>query len=542
MLAIGDKINLTIDTLSSDGQGIAHYNGMAVFVPSALPGENVSACITKVTSSYAIAQAESIENFSSDRQKAECPAYGLCGGCDLMHIDYAAQLEFKRQQVKNALERIGGFRGIEVNPVIGMDDPWNYRNKAVFSFARSHNKVVFGCIERRSHNVIPVPECLIQFPESTEIMNTITDWADKFRVPPYDVRTRKGILRHAVLRKTKEGIMAVVVTTGSLPNKNELVKMLTGTPFPVPVCSILHNINSRDTNLITGKDYSLLYGRERLIERIGDLDFSVSAESFLQVNPVQTNTLYLEAINGLELEKTDNVIDLYCGIGTISLLLSKHVHSVTGVEYVRQAVRDAELNAKLNGIKNAGFVCGKVETVLPELIKTNEYSALVLDPPRKGADKQALDAIVKSGIPRIAYVSCDPATLARDCKILCAQGYKITSVQPVDMFPQTHHVETVCLLSKLINPHNHIEIDLDLDELDLTSAESKATYQQIKDYVSDNAGLNVSSLYVAQVKNKCGIRERANYNHPKNSESRQPECPPEKERAIRDALKHFGMI
>lgn len=456
MLAKNDIVELKIDSMSSDGKGIGRYKGMAVFVPLVLPGENASVRITKVTSSYAVGEAKNIYDISKERSVPECPVYGRCGGCDLMHIDYASQLEFKRRQVADALGRIGGFRAVEVKPVLGMEEPWRYRNKAVFSFAYGEGKTSFGCFERRSHNVISLSECKIQFSEAAEIMDAIAGWADRYDIFPYSGGSGRGLLRHAVIRKTDEGIMAVLATTGGLPRKEELIKAIIDTELPV--FSIINNINAKDTDLATDGKNILLYGKERLAEKIGGLTFSVSAESFLQVNPVQTGLLYGEALRSLGLSASDNVIDLFCGVGTLSLLMAKNVSSALGIESVQAAVNDAKLNARLNGIANAEFICGSAEKVLPELVEKarrpsaknrifiGDFSALTLDPPRRGAEKQTLDAIIKSGIRRIAYLSCDPATLARDCKYLCSGGYRIVSVQPVDMFPQTHHVETVCSL------------------------------------------------------------------------------------------------
>ena len=284
------------------------------------------------------------------------------------------------------------------------------------------------------------------------------------------------------------------------------------------------------------------FGSAELAETVCGLKFNVGAHSFLQVNPEQTQKLYLAAANALNLTANDDVADVFCGIGTISLLLAQRARSVLGIEAVSPAVKDARRNAKLNNIKNAEFICENAETALPRLVAEGKrFSAILLDPPRRGAEKPALDAIVNSGAERIAYVSCNPATLARDCKILAAAGYAPMSVQPVDMFPMTHHVETVCLLSKL-QSKEHVEIEVKMDELDLTAAEKKATYEEIKAYVLEHTGLKVSYLYIAQVKQKYGIIERENYNKPKSEDAKQPQCPLEKERAITEALKHFGMI
>ena len=618
-LKTGDEIEIEITALSSGGHGIGRYQGFAVFVPFTWMGDHITAQITKVQKNYAEAKLVDILIPSPERVEPPCHAFGSCGACSLMHASYSAQLEAKRRIVQDAFERIGGISGVKVKPTIGMDTPLCYRNKASFPFGNHNGRVVFGCYEKRSHRLIPLDGCLIQNEKSIIAMKTLCKWANDFGIRAYDptptgsmgngrrrardasavssTNTKKqGILRHGVIRCTEGGTMVIVVTTGKLPHRDELVERLLSS---IPdIKSIIHNVNPNDTNLIMGRENRVLFGSDTVIEDLNSLSFAVSAQSFLQVNPKQTIVLYNAAIDALELNMSDSVIDLYCGIGTISLLMAKRVKKVLGIEAVPAAIEDAKRNAVRNKLNNASFICGSVEDVLPKIlrhgsvrhgvsaqmtdngngienrafecgsIKTEspesegslpacdsaeggtypgtlgagkEFTALVLDPPRVGVDKAAIDAIAASGIGRIAYVSCNPATLARDCKLLCAGGYVINSVQPVDMFPETEHVETVCLLSKL-NAKQHIEINLDMDELDLTDAEKKATYQEIKDYVLEHSGLKVSSLYIAQVKQKCGIIERKNCNKPKSEDAKQPQCPPDKEKAITEALKYFGMI
>ena len=656
-LKTGDEIEIEITALSSGGHGIGRYQGFAVFVPFTWMGDHITAQITKVQKNYAEAKLVDILIPSPERVEPPCPAFGSCGACSLMHASYSAQLEAKRRIVQDAFERIGGISGVTVKPTIGMDTPLCYRNKASFPFGNHNGRVVFGCYEKRSHRLIPLDGCLIQNEKSIIAMKTLCKWANDFGIRAYDptptgsmgngrrrardasavssTNTKKqGILRHGVIRCTEGGTMVIVVTTGKLPHRDELVeRLLSAIP---DIKSIIHNVNPNDTNLIMGRENRVVFGSDTVIEDLNSLSFAVSAQSFLQVNPKQTIVLYNAAIDALELNMSDSVIDLYCGIGTISLLMAKRVKQVLGIEAVPAAIEDAKQNAVRNKLNNASFICGSVEDVLPKIlrhgsvrhgvsaqmtdngngmenrafacgsiktespesqgslpaydsnkggachgtldtgnesvacgsIKTEspesqgslpacdssegrtypgtlgagkEFTALVLDPPRVGVDKAAIDAIAASEIGRIAYVSCNPATLARDCKLLCAGGYVINSVQPVDMFPETEHVETVCLLSKL-NAKQHIEVNLEMDELDLTDAEKKATYQEIKDYVLEHSGLKVSSLYIAQVKQKCGIIERENYNKPKSEDAKQPQCPPDKEKAIKEALKHFGMI
>ena len=656
-LKTGDEIEIEITALSSGGHGIGRYQGFAVFVPFTWMGDHITAQITKVQKNYAEAKLVDILIPSPERVEPPCPAFGNCGACSLMHASYSAQLEAKRRIVQDAFERIGGISGVTVKPTIGMDTPLCYRNKASFPFGNHNGRVVFGCYEKRSHRLIPLDGCLIQNEKSIIAMKTLCKWANDFGIRAYDptptgsmgngrrrardasavssTNTKKqGILRHGVIRCTEGGTMVIVVTTGKLPHRDELVeRLLSAIP---DIKSIIHNVNPNDTNLIMGRENRVVFGSDTVIEDLNSLSFAVSAQSFLQVNPKQTIVLYNAAIDALELNMSDSVIDLYCGIGTISLLMAKRVKQVLGIEAVPAAIEDAKQNAVRNKLNNASFICGSVEDVLPKIlrhgsvrhgtsarmtdngngmenrafacgsiktessesqgslsacdsaeggichgtldtgnesvacgsIKTEspesegslpacdsaeggtypgtlgagkEFTALVLDPPRVGVDKAAIDAIAASGIGRIAYVSCNPATLARDCKLLCAGGYVINSVQPVDMFPETEHVETVCLLSKLKSTQ-HIEVELDIDELDLTAAEKKATYDEIKAYVLEHSGLKVSSLYIAQVKQKCGIIERKNCNKPKSEDAKQLQCPPDKEKAITEALKYFGMI
>ena len=367
------------------------------------------------------------------------------------------------------------------------------------------------------------------------------DCANELEIPAYDEAAHSGSLRHVVVRVSATGeIMAILVTKGELAQKERFIARLRAC---IPgLVSIVYNRNDADTNVIFGAHFETIWGKPYIEDVICGLHFRVSAASFLQVNAKQTEKLYHTAVHALQLHGTERIVDLYCGIGTISLLLAQHAAHVDGIEFVQEAIKDAEENAKLNGIKNAGFHCGAAEEILPRLVQDGLHpDAVVLDPPRKGCEPPVLEALLASGAQKIVYVSCNPATLARDARILADGGFQLVSAQPVDMFPQTAHVETVVLLSKL-NTKQHIEVDLNLDELDLTAAESKATYDEIKAYVLEKYGLKVSSLYISQVKRKCGLEVGQNYNLSKKEDAKVPQCPPEKEAAIMDALKHFQMI
>lgn len=441
-----DDITLEITGMTDEGSGVGRYEGFAVFVPYAMVGETVSVHIIKVTSSYAVGKLSSVLVSSENRVTPPCPVFRKCGGCALQHMSYKAQLDFKRQKVKDALERIGGFAGIEVKPVLGMDEPLRYRNKGSFPFASINGSPRWGLYAERTHRLIETDDCVIESEESVSAANAVRAWASENNVSVYDEETGKGLLRHVVTRTMTGGTAVVVVTTGKLPNEKALVSHIISSVKNT--VSIYHNINNKNTNVICGDKYRLIWGEQNVIHNILGLDFEVSPESFLQVNTHQTEKLYDIAVEGLELNGSETCADIFCGIGTISLLLAKKSASVVGVEYVERAVEDAKRNALRNGISNAEFYSGAAEEVLPRLIEQgSRFDKAVLDPPRKGADAAVLRAVIASGAERIAYVSCNPATLARDLKIL-SSAYKIDSVQPVDMFAMSGHVETVVLLSK----------------------------------------------------------------------------------------------
>ena len=442
-----DNITLQIDNLGSEGQGIGRYNGFAVFVPHALPGEVIEAHIIKVAKNYAIGKLISITSISPKRVEPQCTAFLKCGGCTLEHLEYEAQLEFKRRQVVDALERIGGFVGIRVEKTLGMPNPKRYRNKASFPFAGTEIGVELGFYAINSHRLVPVDDCMIQGKECMSAMRIVRGWANKFNIPVYDERTGNGILRNLIVRTTGLGeIMVTVVTSGALPHADELVSMLRESVTGLK--AVVHNINSQNTNVILGDQYKTVWGSGYVTERICGLLFDVSSASFLQVNTAQTELLYQSVMKLLDIRKDETVLDIYCGIGTITLLASKRAKKVIGIEEVPQAVEDAGRNARKNAIENAMFICASAEEALPTLVAHGvSADCIILDPPRKGCHELVLRAIAQSRVRRIAYVSCNPATLARDCKMLAAMGYEIKCVQPVDMFCETAHVETCVLLS-----------------------------------------------------------------------------------------------
>ncbi len=440
-----DDITVEISAVSGEGAGVGRFNGFAVFVPYALAGETVEAHIIKVAGTYAVGKLTRVINAAPQRIAPPCPSYYKCGGCTLQHVSYAAQLEIKRVQVRDALERIGGFNGVYVRPTIGMREPLRYRNKGSFPFACVGGEVKWGLYAARSHRLIAAEDCIIERSEAVAAADAVRGWAEANGVAPYDEESCTGVLRHVITRQLTGGTAVCVVTTGELKNSADLVKRLRAA-LP-ELRSAVHNINHRDTNVICGDEYRVIWGEPTVTQRIAGLDFEVSAESFLQVNPLQTEKLYSLAVDGLGLSGSETVADIFCGIGTITLLLAGKARSVVGLEYVEKAIGDAKRNAVKNGVTNAKFYCGAAEKLLPRLVREGmKFDAVTLDPPRKGADPAVLEAVAASGAQRIAYVSCNPATLARDLKHLAVLGYAIESVQPVDMFPQTSHVECVVLM------------------------------------------------------------------------------------------------
>ena len=437
------ELILEITGVTSEGQGVGRSEGVAFFVPFALPGETVKAHIIKVEKRFCIAKVIEILSESPHRVAPLCEAYEKCGGCALMHMDYAEQLKTKTQIVRDCLERLGGFIGVEVQDTIGMSDPWRYRNKGSFPVGFVDGAVVFGFYAERSHRLIPLFDCPIEDERITAIARAVTEWAKRNHVRVYDETTGKGCLRACVVRIASTGErMVAVVTKGELPTEGSLVRMIDAE-------SLYHNRNDRNTNVLFGPSFRLLKGTPAITERQGDLQFLVSPQSFLQVNPTQTEVLYDTAIRLLDPKPDESVADVYCGIGTISLALARHAKSVIGIECVPEAIDDAKKNAALNGIENTLFLCGLAEDVLPSLVeKGMRPDAIVIDPPRKGCEEAVLNAIAESGVNRLVYVSCNPATLARDAKILSTYGFRIEHVQPVDMFPHTQHIECVVCIQR----------------------------------------------------------------------------------------------
>ena len=550
------EFTVSIEDMSEDGAGIGKLDGYIWFIKDAVIGDVVRARAMKMKKNYGFARLMEILTPSEARVEPKCPVARQCGGCQLQAMSYEEQLKFKERKVKNHLLRIGKFKEDEIHmlPIMGMKEPWRYRNKAQFPFGLDKNgNIVAGFYAGRTHDIIECEDCLLGVEENKDILGIIKGFMRVHGIRPYDETTHKGLVRHALIRKgfhSGEIMVCLVINGKDIPAKEQLVEELCQVKG---MTSISYSINQEKTNVIMGKEIVNLYGPGYITDNIGNVTYQISPLSFYQVNPVQTEKLYGTALEYAGLTGKETVWDLYCGIGTISLFLAGKAKKVCGVEIIPQAIDDARENAKRNHIENAEFFVGKAEEVLPEFYEkaTTEASSdemlhpdvIVVDPPRKGCDDACLNTMLRMQPGRIVYVSCDSATLARDLKILCDGGYEIRKVRGVDQFGMTVHVETVCLLSKLHEAKHHVNVRLDMDELDLTSAESKATYEEIKAYVAEhNDGMKVSNLYIAQVKAKYGIIERENYNKPKSDDARQPKCPKEKEEAIAEALKAFKMI
>ena len=539
-----DLVTLEIEDCGIDGEGIGKADGFTVFVKDAVIGDTVTAKIIKAKKNYGYGRLMEVLKPSPYRVEPKCEFARQCGGCQLQALSYDQQLVFKTNKVKGHLERIGGFTDIPMEPIIGMDELFHYRNKAQFPVGRNkEGKIVTGFYAGRTHNIIENRDCALGVAENKEVLDRVIAHMEKYGIEPYNEATGKGLVRHVLIRYgyfTKEVMVCLILNGNKIPKEELLVKSLCEIPG---MTSITINVNKKHSNVILGEEIRLLWGQEYITDRIGDISYQISPLSFYQVNPMQTQKLYAKALEYADLHGEETVWDLYCGIGTISLFLAQKAKFVRGVEIVPAAIENAKENAKLNGLENTEFFVGKAEEVLPREYKKNGVYAdvIVVDPPRKGCDETLLETMVEMNPERIVYVSCDSATLARDLKYLCERGYELRKVCPVDQFGMTVHVETVVLLSQQ-KPDDTIEIDLDLDELDATSAELKATYQEIKDYVLKESGLKVSSLYISQVKRKCGIEVGENYNLPKTENPKVPQCPKEKEDAIKAALKYYAMI
>ncbi|QGM29005.1 23S rRNA (uracil(1939)-C(5))-methyltransferase RlmD [Bacillus sp. N3536] len=442
-----DQLAVYIEDLTHDGSGVAKVDGYPLFIHGGLPYEKAEVRVLKTLKNYGFAKLLNIVEPSPFRVEAPCPVFYECGGCQLQHINYEGQLKWKENMVRNVMQRLGKIDA-PVLPVKGMDNPWEYRNKSQIPFGLADGKVIAGFYQAKSHRIADTPTCLIQSDEADRLMRAFKEKALELDLVPYNEDTKKGQLRHLVVRKGRATgeVMVVLVTKHPKLSKKEAIIELIREAEP-KVTSIMQNVNSRNTNVIFGDETNLLWGKPTIEDLIGDVRFEISARSFYQVNPEQTEVLYKQALDYAQLSGDETVIDAYCGIGTISLFLAQRAKQVLGVEIVPQAIEDAKRNAELNGFTNTYFEAGPAEEVIPRWYKEGKNAdVLVVDPPRKGCDEALLTTIIEQRPKRVVYVSCNPATLARDLRILEDGGYKTQEIQPVDMFPQTTHCEAVAWL------------------------------------------------------------------------------------------------
>ena len=552
-----DLVTLEIEDCGIDGEGIGKADGFTVFVKDAVIGDTVTAKIIKAKKNYGYGRLMEVLKPSPYRVEPKCEFARQCGGCQLQALSYDQQLVFKTNKVKGHLERIGGFTDIPMEPIIGMDELFHYRNKAQFPVGRNkEGKIVTGFYAGRTHNIIENRDCALGVAENKEVLDRVIAHMEKYGIEPYNEATGKGLVRHVLIRYgyfTKEVMVCLILNGNKIPKEEQLVKSLCEIPG---MTSITINVNKKHSNVILGEEIRLLWGQEYITDRIGDISYQISPLSFYQVNPMQTQKLYAKALEYADLHGQETVWDLYCGIGTISLFLAQKAKFVRGVEIVPAAIENAKENAKLNGLENTEFFVGKAEEVLPREYKKNGVYAdvIVVDPPRKGCDETLLETMVEMNPERIVYVSCDSATLARDLKYLCERGYELRKVCPVDQFGMTVHVETVVLLSHK-KPDGHINVKVEfgegegkvpLDNIAKRAEEYKpkerVTYKMIKEYIEAKYGFKVHTAYIAEVKRDLGLPM---YDAPNAVEElKQPRKHPtaEKVEAIRDALKHFEVI
>ncbi len=540
-------LTLRIERLSSDGSGVAHSaDGEAVFAPGTAPGDEARVRIVKDCGRYAFGILDELLTPSPDRIPVDCPVAGPCGGCSLRHLDYAAELRAKQESVLDAFRRIGGLE-VPVLDILPSPEVDRYRNKVQFPVGVDKNGVpCIGFYAGRTHRIVPCPDCKLQPGVLNEIGNALCAFFAQQGIRPYDEQSGKGLVRHIFLRRGAHSgqiMVCLVCTRAKLPHAEQLCTALLE-QFPA-ISTILLNVNAKNTNVILGSENHILYGPGYIEDTLCGVPVRLGPLSFYQVNTLAAERLYGVAAQYAQLTPDDTLLDLYCGMGTIGLSMADQCRGLIGVEIVPEAIESAKANAARMGEAVAAksrFFCADAGQAATQLAAEGLHPDIVmLDPPRKGCDEATLSAVVRMAPRRVVYVSCNPATAARDAAWLEKNGYHAEKVQPVDLFPRTKHCEAVLLLTKL-HVERHIEVDVNMEELDVTAAESKATYDEIKAYVLEKYGLKVSSLYISQVKRKCGLDVGQNYNLPKKEDAKVPQCPPEKEAAIIEALKHFQMI
>ena len=541
-------LTLRIERLSSDGSGVAHSpEGEAVFVPGTAPGDEAQVRIVKDCGRYAFGILDKLLTPSPDRIPVDCAVAGPCGGCSLRHMDYAAELRAKQESVADAFRRIGGL-DVPVLDALPSPEVDRYRNKVQFPVGRDKNGApCIGFYAGRTHRIVPCPDCRLQPRVLNDIGNALCSFFAAHGIQPYDEESGKGLVRHIFLRRgTHSGqiMVCLVCTRPKFPHSEELVTALRE-QFS-DIASVLINVNAKKTNVILGEETISLYGPGYIEDTLCSVPVRLGPLSFYQVNTLAAERLYGIAAEYAQLEPSDVLLDLYCGMGTIGLSMADRCRELIGVEIVPEAIDSAKANAARMGDAVAAksrFFCADAGQAAARLAAEGlRPDVIMLDPPRKGCDETTLSAVVQMSPRRVVYVSCNPSTAARDAAWLEEHGYHAEKVQPVDLFPRTRHCETVVLLSKGEIDSKKVRVEFSLEDMDMSEFQDGATYPQIKAYVLEHTGLKVSNLYISQIKRKCGLEVGKNYNLPKSEDSRQPQCPPEKEKAIREAFKYFGMI
>lgn len=530
-----------ITDYTSDGTGFAKIEGRAVFVPHTAVGDQCDVRIVKVTKNVAFGRVEKLVVPSAARIMPACPVADKCGGCCYQHITYEEELRAKEKKVRDALTRIGGQDGAKLLGITGAPTTEHYRNKAQYPVGRDRDgNIVTGFYRPRSHDIVPVEQCLIQSEKADRIAAAVRGWMRDYDVPPYDYGTKRGAVRHIYVRvgeKSGESQLTLIAATRKMPALDELTRRLR--EQEPSLTGILLNHNQRGDNVILGDKTDVLWGEPMLEDRLCGHSFLLSPEAFYQVNHAQAEKLYACALDFAELTGQETVIDLYCGAGTITLALAEQAKQVIGVEIVPEAVENAKHNAARNGMDNVEFLCADAGQAARQLAQRGVApDVLVVDPPRKGLDELARDAILRMLPPRVVYVSCDPATLARDIAELCGAGYVLERAQAFDLFPRTNHVETVVRLSRETNPPMiQVKMEVETDEV-----KEHPTYKRIQEYVQEKYGFKVHTAYIAEVKRMCGLDMHKAPNAVEQRKHEYHPCPPEKVKAIKDALRHFGLI
>ena len=531
----GSIYTAVIDGYSSEGLGIARVNGAVVFVPHAVRGEEVDLRITKVMKTSCAGEIVKIHDPSPERMEPECPYAGKCGGCAYRHLTYPEELWAKRQRVQDALTRIGGLE-LTVEEILGTKNPEHYRNKSQYPVGADGS---IGFFQARTHKVVPIRRCLIQTEAADRTAQAVGEWMRRYKISAYDETTGKGLVRHVCVRVNRKGesLCCVVVNGNKVPREPELAAYVTAAvPHTV---GVLLNSNTRRGNVVLGDKYRTLFGRNYLMDTLCGLEFKLSMPSFYQVNRDQAEVLYGKALKFAGLTGNETVLDLYCGIGTITLCLAKAAKRVIGAEIVPPAIRDAKENALRNHIENAEFFCGDAADIAAKLESDGlRPDVVTVDPPRKGLAPEVIASVAAMGPEKVVYVSCDPATLGRDVKIFREFGYEAKRAAAVDMFPGTAHVETVVLLSRETNPLT-VEVRM---EVETGEVKEHPTYKRIQEYVQEKYGFKVHTAYIVEVKRMVGLDMHKAPNAVEQKKHEYHPCPPEKVEAIKDALRHFGLI